>query len=289
MNLTGVYAPFVTPFDQDESINYPVLEQLLDDLLANGISGLVPGGTTGEVYALSDQERLDLFRYTKAHVKDRALLIAGVNAGATRDVIRFAQAAQAMGYHALMAAVPPYSRPTQRELLAHYRALAASVSIPIILYNFPWRAGTEIGFDVLDGLADLDHIIGIKEASSDLSRVIAMRQRYGSRYQIICGSDDQALDYFLWGSTCWIGGGASCAPRQHVAVLQAALAGDFTTARAHMERLLPLLRHIESGSYTQKVKYGCILRGIPVGGPRRPLLPLDDAERQDFERIFNAL
>ncbi len=289
MNLTGVYAPFVTPFDRDETINYPVLEQLLDNLLENGIGGLVPAGTTGEVYALNDQERLDLFRYTKSHVKDRAVLIAGVNAGATRDVIRFSQAAQDMGYDGLMVAVPPYSRPTQRELLAHYHAVAASVSIPIILYNFPWRAGTEVGFDVLDGLTDLEHVIGIKEASSDLSRVIAMRQRYGARYQIICGSDDQALDYLLWGSTCWIGGGASCAPREHVAVLQAALGGDFITARAHMEHLLPLLRNIESGSYAQKVKYGCSLRGLPVGVPRRPLLPLDDAERQDFERVFTAL
>lgn len=289
MKLTGVYAPFVTPFDRDEAINYAALEQLLDYLLQNGISGLIPGGTTGEVYALSDQERLDLLRYTRAHVGSRATLIAGVNAGATRDVIRFSQTAEALGYHALMAAVPPYSRPSQRELLAHYRAVAHSVSIPIILYNFPWRAGTEVGYDVLDGLADLDHIIGIKEASSDMSRIYEMRLRYKDRYQIICGSDDQALDYFLWGSTCWIGGGASCAPREHVDVLEAALTGDFTAARARMERLLPLLRNIESGSYTQKVKRGCTLRGIPVGAPRRPLLALDGADRLEFERIFNAL
>lgn len=289
MNFTGVFAPFVTPFDRDETINYAVLEKLLDFLLENGISGLIPGGTTGEVYALTDQERLDLFHYTKAHVGKRALLIAGVNAGATRDVIRFAQTAEDLGYDALMAAVPPYSRPTQRELLAHYRALAHSVRIPIILYNFPWRAGTEVGYDVLDGLTDLEHIIGIKEASSDLSRVLEMRLRYGERYQIICGSDDQALDYFLWGSTCWIGGAASCAPREHVDVLQAALSGDFAAARARMERLLPLLRNVESGSYTVKVKYGCTLRGIPVGAPRRPLLPLDETDRLAFERVFNAL
>jgi 4-hydroxy-tetrahydrodipicolinate synthase len=289
MKLTGIYAPIVTPFDADENINYEVLKQLIDFLLANGISGLVPGGTTGEVYALSDAERLELFQFVRDQAGDKTTLIAGVNAGATRDVIRYAQAAETLGYHALMVAVPPYSRPSQRELLAHYRAVAASTGLPIILYNFPWRAGTEVGYEVMDGLLDLPRVIGIKEASSDMSRVYEFRLRYGERFQMICGSDDQALDYFLWGSTAWIGGGASCAPRQHAAVLEAALRGDFPAARAAMDKLMPLLRCLESGGYTQKVKRGCELLGLPVGNPRRPLLPLADAERAAFDAIFQTL
>lgn len=216
MHLKGIYAPIVTPFDADEEINYPVLEQLIDYLLANGVVGLVPGGTMGEVYAFSDSERLELFQFVKDYVGKKATLIAGVNAGATRDVIRFSQAAAKMGYNALMVAVPPYSRPTQCELLSHDRDVATSVDLPIVLYNFPWRAGTEVGYDVLDGLVDQKNVVGIKEASSDPSRVYGMLQRYGDCYQIVCGSDGQA----------------SCAPRQHADVLDAALAGDFVTARA---------------------------------------------------------
>jgi 4-hydroxy-tetrahydrodipicolinate synthase len=289
MHLKGIYAPIVTPFHADESINYPVLEQLIETLIQNKIAGLVPGGTTGEVYAFNDQERLDIFKFVKEKVNRRVTLIAGTNSGATRDVIRYSQAAEGMGYDALMLAVPPYSRPSQRELLAHYEAVAKTVKIPIILYNFPWRAGTEIGFDVMDGLTKYAHVIGIKEASSDMSRVYAMRARYGDRYQIICGSDDQALDYFLWGTTAWIGGAASCAPLQHHNVLEAALAGDFVTARARMDKLMPLLRSVESGSYLQKVKVGCELLGLPVGNPRLPLLPLSTEDRSEFERIFKAL
>lgn len=289
MRLQGIYAPIVTPFHADESINYPVLEQLIEYLIQNKISGLVPGGTTGEVYAWSDQERLDIFQFVKDKVNGRVALIAGTNSGATRDVIRYSQAAERMGYDALMVAVPPYSRPTQRELLAHYEAVARAVKIPIVLYNFPWRAGTEVGFDVMDGLTKYDHVVGIKEASSDMSRVYAMRARYGARYQIVCGSDDQALDYFLWGATAWIGGAASCAPRQHADVLEAALAGDFVTARARMDKLMPLLRSVESGSYLQKVKLGCELLGIPVGAPRLPLLPLADDDRAEFEKIFKSI
>ena len=289
MQLTGIYAPIVTPFDADENINYPVLAQLIEFLIENGIAGLVPGGTTGEVYALSEAERLKLFQFVKDKANGRVTLIAGTNSGATRDVIRYSQAAEKIGYDALMVAVPPYSRPNQRELLAHYRAVAQSVSIPITLYNFPWRAGTEVGYEVMDGLLDLPNVIGIKEASGDMSRVYEFRLRYGGRYQMICGSDDQALDYFLWGTTAWIGGGASCAPRQHAAVLEAALKNDFVSARAAMDRLMPLMRNLESGSYTQKVKLGCELLGFEVGSPRRPLLPLTEEDRAEFERIFKNI
>jgi len=286
MQLKGVYAPIVTPFDAQENINYEVLQQLIDYLLDNGVIGLVPGGTTGEIYALTETERLDIFKFVKDYAGSRATLIAGTNSGATRDVLRYSEIAANMGYDALMVAVPPYSRPNQRELLAHYSAVAEAVDIPIVLYNFPWRAGTEVGWEVLDGLTKYKHVIGIKEASGEMARVYEMRLRYGDRYQIICGSDDQALDYFLWGTQSWIGGAASCAPRQHAAVLDAALAGDFMQARTAMEKLLPLLRNMESGGYTQKVKVGCELLGIPVGIPRRPLLPLLDEDRSEFVRLF---
>ena len=289
MQFKGIYAPIVTPFNADESINYPVLEQLIEYLIANKIAGLVPGGTTGEVYAFTDQERLDIFKFVKEKAKGRVTLIAGTNSGATRDVIRYSQLAEQMGYDALMVAVPPYSRPNQRELLAHYSAVAEAVKIPIVLYNFPWRAGTEVSYEVMDGLAKYDHVIGIKEASGEMARVYEFRLRYGDRYQMICGSDDQALDYFLWGATAWIGGAASCAPLQHHRVFEAALANDFITARKQMDKLLPLLRNMESGGYTQKVKLGCELLGIPVGNPRMPLLPLTAADRAEFEKIFKAL
>jgi len=288
MHLKGIYAPIVTPFNADESINYPVLEQLIEYLIANKIAGLVPGGTTGEVYAFTEAERLDIFKFVKEKVNGRVTLIAGTNSGATRNVIRYSQVAEQMGYDALMVAVPPYSRPNQRELLAHYSAVAESVKIPIVLYNFPWRAGTEVSYEVLNSLTKYQHVIGIKEASGDMSRVYEMHLRFGERYQMICGSDDQALDYFLWGTTAWIGGAASCAPLQHYRVFEAALNNDFVTARAHMDKLLPLLRNMESGGYTQKVKVGCELLGIPVGNPRMPLLPLTDEDRAEFENIFKV-
>lgn len=286
MELLGVFAPVVTPFDDSENINYPVLEKLIDFLIQKGITGFVPGGTTGEVYAYSDQERLDIFKFFKDYSNGRAHLMAGVNSGATRDVIRYAQIAEKMGYDSLMVAVPPYSRPNQKELLSHYIDVVTSISIPVILYNFPWRAGTEVGLEVLEGLAQYKNVIGIKEASSDFSRMLDMKLHFGDRYQLVCGSDDQALDYFLWGTKCWIGGAASCLPEQHVQVLNHALNGDFVAAKLAMEKILPALKNMESGSYTQKVKLGTQMRGFNIGKPRRPLLPLAESDRPDFEVVF---
>jgi 4-hydroxy-tetrahydrodipicolinate synthase len=189
MHLKGIYAPIVTPFNADESINYPVLEQLIEYLIANKIAGLVPGGTTGEVYAFTEAERLDIFKFTKEKVNGRVTLIAGTNSGATRDVVRYSQIAEQIGYDALMVAVPPYSRPNQRELLAHYEAVAKAVKIPIVLYNFPWRAGTEVGYEVMDGLTKYDHVIGIKEASSDTANVIRSSVEATIKHSIIsCGA-----------------------------------------------------------------------------------------------------
>src|SRR5262245_9124177 len=107
MQLTGVYAPIVTPFDAEENIAYPIYERLIEFLLESGIGGLVPGGTTGEVYALSEAERLESFHFVKERVGGRAKLLAGTNAGATRDVLRYSRLAAEMGYDGLMVAVPP--------------------------------------------------------------------------------------------------------------------------------------------------------------------------------------
>lgn len=289
MKLEGVFAPLVTPFDEHENINYPVLEQLIEFLLEQGITGFVPGGTTGEVYALRDEERLEIFRFVKQVARARAHLMAGTNSGATRDVINLSIKAQELGYDSLMLAVPPYSRPNQRELLAHYEDILKVIDVPVILYNFPWRAGTEVGFDVLDGLTKYDQVLGLKEASSDMTRVLAMHTRYKDRYQIVCGSDDQAFDYFAWGTRCWIGGAASSTPKQHVQVLNAALNNDLAGSNKLMRAFLPVLQNMESGSYTQKVKLGCELQGIPVGKTRRPLLPMFPEDSAEFTTLFRSV
>ncbi|MBT7148423.1 MAG: dihydrodipicolinate synthase family protein, partial [Rhodospirillales bacterium] len=266
-----------------------MLSKVIEFHLESGISGIMPGGSTGEFYALSPDERDELTRFVKGCVGDRALLTAGCNATTTADVISYSQKAQDLGYDAILLAPPYYSLPEQDDLLKHFQMVLDAVDLPLVLYNYPGRAGVEIGYDVMDGLADHPQVIAIKESSGDISRLYEIQKRYSGRIQLVAGSDDQAFDYFAWGVTAWVAGGANVAPAEHCAVLDAAVAGNLDASRAAMGKLMGLLQNMESGKYNQKAKYGMELQGYDCGLTRPPLMPLSDAEKSAFKADFDFM
>ncbi|NQV45286.1 MAG: dihydrodipicolinate synthase family protein [Rhodospirillales bacterium] len=289
MEFSGVHTPIVTPFDADGGIDYGVLEQLIGFQIDNGVVGILPGGSTGEFYALTPDERHALNRFVMECTGDRAFLMAGTNATTTADVIAYSRDAQDMGYSAVMLAPPYYSLPEQDDLLRHFLSVLDAIDIPLVLYNFPGRAGVEIGYDVLDGLADHPQVAAIKESSGDITRLHSILERYQGRIQLICGADDQAYEYFAWGVKSWICGAANPAPAENVAVLNAAVSGDLAAAKAAMETLMPLVVSLEGGKYIQKAKYGMELAGVPCGPTRAPLLELSAAEKAEFKAIYESL
>ena len=276
MDFEGVYTPIVTAFDDRDELDLDATAAVIEFVLAGGMRGLVPCGTTGEYYACSTAERLRILEHARDVTAGRAQLIAGCNAGSTRDVIAYGEAARDLGYDALMLAAPYTSLPTQRELANHYATVARAVGLPVVLYNYPARAGVEIGFDCLDQVADLPEIVAIKESSGDFSRFLHLRRRYADRLTIMCGSDDQAVDYFSWGVRSWLAGTSNVLPRHHVAIMDAANAGDHATAYRLFDGILPWVQNMESGSYNQKTKLGLLHQGIATGGVRLPLLPLEE-------------
>lgn len=293
MNLAGVHTPIVTPFRADGAIDHAVLAQVIEHNIAGGVSGILPAGTTGEYYAMTTDERLELFRAVREIVAGRALLIAGCNAGATREAAAFAEAAAEVGYDAIMLAVPPTSLPSQSEIAAHFTAVADAAGLPVVLYNFPARAGVEVGLECLELVADHPLIVGMKESSGDFSRFLALQHAFGTKLEIVCGSDDQALDYFFHGVTSWIAGTANVLPRHHTALLELARAGSWDEAHRLWNELLPWVMNMESGGYNQKAKLGYEAQGIDVGRVRAPLQPLADdviaTWRPVFERALAAL
>jgi 4-hydroxy-tetrahydrodipicolinate synthase len=274
LDLEGVYVPIVTPFDGQDEIDFDVSDQVIDHCLNAGVRGLVLAGTTGEYYALTPAERLHVFTHARDVAQDRAQLIAGCNAASTKEVIGYGLAAGELGYDALMLAAPPTSLPSQRELAAHFAAVANAVGLPIVLYNYPARAGVEIGFECLDAIADLPEIVAIKESSGDFSRFLQLKHRYAGRVEVMCGSDDQAVDYFFWGVRSWLAGTGNVLPRQHVAVMDAANRGDHDEARRIFTGILPWVQNMESGSYNAKAKAGLAHQGIDCGPVRQPMLAL---------------
>lgn len=289
MKLEGVYPALVTPFNASGELDLDALGRVLDFVIAAGAAGIVVLGSTGEFYACSDAERRQVLAHAHEIVAGRVPLIAGTNAAGTREVITHTRGAREIGYDAVLLAPPFYALPSQRELARHFQTVLEAVDIPVVLYNFPARTGVGIGYEVLDALVEDPNLIGIKESSGDIGRLHGLLERYGrlgDAFTVICGCDDQILEYCAWGVRAWIGGAASFAPREHVAVLEAALAGDLAAARTQLQRLLPLLASMEGGGYTQKAKLGCALAGVPVGDTRPPLYPLAADERDAFAALY---
>jgi len=289
MTLSGVHTPIVTPFTDGGAIDFKVLEAVIEYQLENGVTGIIPGGTTGEYYAMTPDERHALVKHTRDIVGNRAVLMAGANATTTADVIAYCRDAEALGYEYILLAPPYYSLPSQGELLKHFQMVADGMGLPIVLYNFPDRAGVEIGYEVLDGLADHPQYVAIKESSGDISRIPGIQERYNGRIQLVCGADDQAYDYFSAGVVSWIAGGANAAPAEHVKVLETAVAGDLPASRTAMDALLPFVLNIEGGKYIQKVKHGLELEGISVGITRPPMMELGDEEKASVQADLAAL
>ncbi len=286
MRLKGVLPALITPFGEDGKVDFAAFERLLGHLRDAGVKGWVPCGSTGEYYAMTADERASVLEFVAGFANDTELLIAGTNAGSTREVIEHTKRARDLGYETVLLSAPFYALPAQDELIAHYRAVLDAVDVEILLYNYPTRVGVEIGFEVLDALRDEPRVIGIKESCGDVRRAIEITTRYGDAYQLSCGSDDQAFDFFVWGATSWVCGPANCFARQAVAMTRAFEKGDLKGARNEMVGLYKAMSSLETGKFVQKVKYGCELLGLPVGVCRAPLLPLNDAEKADFRRAF---
>ncbi len=287
MKIEGVYVPVVTPFNSDESIDESAYAEVIEYQLANGVAGIVVGGTTGEYYAMSFDERLHQLELGSKIVSGRAQLIAGCNAGSTRDAVSLAQHARTHAYDAIMLAAPPTSLPSQQQLAAHVRACALDGGLPVVLYNYPARAGVEFGFESLDLLADMPEIVAIKESSGDFSRFLALKKRYEGRITVICGSDDQALDYMMWGVRSWLAGTANVLPAEHVGVTTSMLRGDVDGAKKRFSAILEFIQHVESGQYNAKVKAGLNHLGVSTGIVRRPLTDLTADELAVYTPIID--
>jgi 4-hydroxy-tetrahydrodipicolinate synthase len=289
MRLSGVMPALVTPFGADGRVDFDAFERLMLHLRAAGVSGWVPNGSTGEYFSQSTEERRQVLQFVKDFARPGEILIAGTNAPATREVIEQTAMARAIGYDTVLLATPFYTRPTQQELLAHFRAVLDAVDVNIVLYSYPYKDGVEIGFDILDALADHPRVLGIKESSGVLQRAIAIASRYEGRLQLISGSDDIALDFMFWGAEGWICGPSNCMARACCALDRSWKAGDIDGARRIMKTLYGAMNSLESGKFVQKIKYGCSVQGVPVGECRAPLGALSDAEKSEFRAALEPV
>ena len=290
MRFEGIWTPVVTPFHEDGSVNGEALAETVEMLLAAGVHGIVAAGTTGEYYAQSFEERVAVAARLRELTLGRAPLVVGTGALRTEESVEYARMAREIGADAIMIATPPYSVPTGREIALHALAIDRAADMPAMLYNYPGRMGVNMDEETLDRLGRSANFRGIKESSGDINRLHMIARDY-PHLGLLCGMDDQALEFFAWGARGWVCAGSNFAPREHIALYEACvLEGDFAKGRAIMSAMLPLMRVLEQGGkFIQCVKHGLTMRGIPAGPPRRPLHPLNKDDRRELEEVIRTM
>jgi len=290
MKLEGIYTPLVTPFKADGSFDLDALADLIERLIGAGVHGLISGGSTGENYAETVEERLELARFITGRVKGRLPVVVGTGAMRTPDSIALAEGARAMGADALLLGTPPYSVPTEAENAANALAIDRAADLPVILYNYPGRMGVSMGREFLDIVSQSKNVIGIKESSGDVNRIHTLACDY-PHIQMSCGMDDQALEFFAWGARSWICAGSNFLPEEHVALYQAcAVDGDFIKGRRIMTAMMPLMGVLEQGGkFIQCVKHGVEVSGLRAGPMRPPLQGLNEEEKAELAAVIGTL
>ncbi len=290
MRFEGIYTPIITPYRSDFSLNEAALAEVVEKLIGAGVHGLIVAGTTGEYYAQSMEERLDMMRRCKALIGGRVPLIVGTGAIRTEDSIAYAEAARELRADAILIATPPYACPTGREIALHALAVERAAGLPVMLYNYPGRMSVDMDEDCLDRLGRSSNFCAIKESSGDINRLHMLARDY-PHIALSCGMDDQALEFFAWGARSWVCAGSNFAPEAHIALYRACVVdGDFSRGRAIMSAMLPLMRVLEQGgAFIQCIKHGVTLGGIDAGPPRKPLQPLDKDDKRALEEVIRTM
>jgi 4-hydroxy-tetrahydrodipicolinate synthase len=290
MKFEGIYTPVITPHREDGSIDRDGFCAMLEYLVASGVHGIINGGSTGEYYAQSMDERLELAKLAKEVIGKRTALIIGTGAIQVADSQKVADAAAKIGADAILVGSPPYAVPTEQENALNALAIDRAADLPIMLYNYPGRMGINMGEAFLDRVGRSRNFCAIKESSGDINRVHLLARDY-PHIQMSCGMDDQALEFFAWGARSWVCGGSNFLPKEHAALYKAcAIEGNFNKGRRIMSALLPLMGVLEQGGkFVQCIKYGCEMQGLKAGPPRPPLRPLNKDDKRQLEQVVRVL
>ena len=285
----GIIPPIITPFHDDMSVDEKGYAEIVEYMIANGVTGIIVGGTTGENYALSFDERVRQFNFAREVIGGRVPVICGVNDMTTAVACKLATEARKAGADGILIAAPPYSLPTERELAAHCLMVDRAADLPIMLYNYPGRTGVWMGADFLARVGQRDNFQAIKEASGDINRIHLLAREF-PHIALSCGAEDQALEFFVWGATSWVTPMANFFAAELVKFYELCrFEKDFDMAREMMTALLPLTTVIEGGGkFAQSVKFCTEFQGLPGGPVRPPMRALKKEQRRALREVMET-
>lgn len=281
----GVGTAIATPFT-DNGINYDTYGKLLDDQIGAGVSAIIVCGTTGESATMSEEEKRQLIKYTIDKSNNRIKVIAGTGSNNTMQAIKMSKYAEEAGADGLLIVTPYYNKTTQEGLIAHYKAIANEVSIPIILYNVPSRTGVNILPETCYKLSQMDNIVGIKEASGDISQVAKIANLCGDKFSIYSGNDDQVIPILSLGGKGVISVLSNVMPEYTVEMVNSYLNGYTVQAGRMQVEAIDMINALFCEVNPIPVKYALNKMGYDFGKPRLPLVELSDSNKEKVDKVL---
>ena len=280
----GAGVAIVTPMTETGEVNYPKLAELLDYQIENGTDAIIICGTTGESSTLTHEEHLEAIRFTAEHVAGRVPVVAGTGSNCTRTAVYLSQEAEKSGADGLLLVSPYYNKATQKGLAAHFKTIADSVKLPVILYNIQGRTGVNIVPETLAWLAkNVENIVGVKEASNSITQVAKIAQLTDGALDIYSGNDDQIVPILSLGGVGVISVLSNIAPRETHDIVAKYLAGDVEGSRDLQLKALPLVEKLFCEVNPIPVKAALNMMGWEVGPVRMPLTVMEEEHQRQLK------
>lgn len=278
--FTGAGVAIVTPFNEDYTINYPVLGDIIDDQIKNGTDAIIICGTTGESATMSHEEHSECIRFAVEHTAGRIPVIAGTGSNDTEYAVKLSNEAEKAGVDGLLMVTPYYNKTSQEGLIRHYSYIAERVSTPIVMYNVPSRTGVNIKPETYKELSKLDKIVAVKEANGDISALAKTISLCGDDLVVYSGNDDQITSFMSLGAKGVISVLSNVAPRVAHDIAAKYLEGDCKASAELQLKYLELCNDLFIDVNPIPVKEAMAMMGWNVGPCRLPLVPMSDASRE---------
>jgi 4-hydroxy-tetrahydrodipicolinate synthase len=284
-----VATAMVTPFDHKGNIDFEKTTQLINYLISNGSDALVIAGTTGESPTLSTEEKLALFRHSVKVVDGRVPVVAGTGSNNTYASIELTKKAEEIGVDAIMIVAPYYNKPNQEGLYQHFKTIAESTELPVMLYNIPGRSVINMSVDTIVRLAELPNVVALKDASGDLDAMTAIIAQTSNDFALYSGDDGLTLPVLAIGGTGIISVASHVIGNEMQEMVKLYESGNPKEAAKIHQRIVPVMKSLFAAPSPTPVKTALQLKGLDVGSVRLPLVPLTEEERQTLVSTLNTL
>ncbi|WP_434091795.1 4-hydroxy-tetrahydrodipicolinate synthase [Rossellomorea vietnamensis] len=289
MNFGRVSTAMVTPFDRKGNIDFTKTTQLIHNLIENGSDSLVVAGTTGESPTLTKEEKVALFRHVVKVVNGRIPVIAGTGSNNTHASIELTKKAEEAGVDAVMLVAPYYNKPSQEGMYQHFKVIAESTSLPVMLYNIPGRSSVNVSPETIIRLSKIENIVAVKEASGDLDSMTDIISHTTDDFMLYSGDDGLTLPVLSIGGAGIVSVASHVIGNEMQEMVSSFLGGNITQAAQLHQKLLPIMKGLFTSPNPTPVKTALQMKGLDVGSVRLPLIPLTEVERAKLSHLLEAL